>query len=95
MYGSVFDLTVSHEMVAFHDCSRHTIFDSYPRRFWRQVFVDILLCKGRYLSSPIDDNVTVIEVTDNLGNCPFLLQLSLMTTMKLSQDLRLLFDLEC
>ena len=95
MYGSVYDLTVLHEMVAFHNRTRYTIFDSYPRRFWRQVFVDGLLCKGRYLSSPIDDNVTVIEVTDNLGNCPFLLQLSLMTTMKLSQDLRLLFDLEC
>ena len=95
MNGSVFDLAVFHEVVAFHDCSRHTIFDSYPRRFWRQVFVDGLLCKGRYLSSPIDDNVTVIEVTDHLGNCPFLRQLSLMTTMKLSQDLRFLFDLGC
>jgi hypothetical protein len=95
MYGSVFDLTVCHEMVAFHDSTRQTFFDSYSRRFWRQGFVDGLLCKGRYLGSFINDNVSIIKVTDNLGNCPFLLQLGLMTTMKLRQDLGILFGLRC
>ena len=93
MYGSVFDLTISHEMVALHDHARNTILDSNSRRFYRQVFINGLLCKGRYLGSPINDNITIIKITDHLGNCPFLLQISLMTTMKLSQDLRFLLDL--